>query len=208
MALRVDPVKRPTAQAGGDASWATDPDAFEAFYREHVDAVERFVARRIGNRDLAADLTADVFVAAIESAETYRAGRGAPVAWLFGIAQLVVASRLRRDGRERQATTRMRGRELLDVDDIAHIDDRLAAEQQSRRLYSAMGQLPDGERAVLELVALDDLSLADVAHALRIRPVTARVRFHRARRRLQGQLTGPSAEDFSPVPRQAKETAS
>lgn len=208
MAFKVDSVKRPAAQAGGDASWATDPDAFEAFYCEHVDAVERFVARRTGNRDLAADLTADVFVAAIESAELYRAGRGAPGAWLFGIAQLVVASRLRRDGRERQATTRMRGRELLDVDDIADIDDRLAAEQQSRRLYSAMGQLPDGERAVLELVALDDLSLADVARALRIRPVTARVRFHRARRRLQEQLSGPTAEDFSSLPWKAKETAS
>ncbi|MGH2930253.1 MAG: RNA polymerase sigma factor, partial [Solirubrobacteraceae bacterium] len=184
MALRVDPVKWPTA--ADDARWATDPDAFEAFYREHVDAVERFVARRVGDRELAADLTADVFVAAIESAETYRAGRGAPVAWLFGIAQLTVASRLRRDGRERQATTRLRGRELLDVDDVARIDDRLAAEQQSRRLYCAMGQLPAGERAVLELVALDELSLADAARALQILPVTARVRFYRARRRLQG----------------------
>jgi RNA polymerase sigma-70 factor, ECF subfamily len=26
---------------------ATDPDAFERFYREHVEAVKRFVARRV-----------------------------------------------------------------------------------------------------------------------------------------------------------------
>ena len=70
-------------------AWFTDPDAFEAFYSEHVDAVERFVARRVDDRELAADLTADVFVAAIESAANYRAAKGAPTAWLFGIAQFV-----------------------------------------------------------------------------------------------------------------------
>jgi DNA-directed RNA polymerase specialized sigma24 family protein len=47
---------------------ATDPDAFERFYREHVEAVQRFVARRVDDPYLAADLTTDVFVAAIESA--------------------------------------------------------------------------------------------------------------------------------------------
>lgn len=207
MALRANPGRRRAAQSGGGARWAADPDAFEAFYREHVDAVERFVARRVGSRDLAADLTADVFVAAIESADTYQA-RGAPRAWLFGIAQFVVASRLRRDGRERQVTARISARELLDVDDITRIDDRLTAEEQRRRLYSAMGQIPEGERAVLELVALDELSLADAARALKIQPVTARVRFHRARRRLREQLTQPLGEELSALHWQAKETAS
>ena len=38
---------------------ATDPEALEAFYREHVEAVQRFVARRVSDPHLAADLTAD-----------------------------------------------------------------------------------------------------------------------------------------------------
>jgi RNA polymerase sigma-70 factor (ECF subfamily) len=58
-----------------------DPDAFEAFYRQHVDGVQRFVARRVGDRDMAADLTADIFVAAIESADRYRPARGSAGAW-------------------------------------------------------------------------------------------------------------------------------
>lgn len=98
-----------TRNAGRASHWSRDPDAFEVFYREHVDAIEGFVARRVGDRDLAADLTADVFVAAIESGERYHPSRGAPIAWLFGIARLVVASRLRRDGRERRATIRLSG---------------------------------------------------------------------------------------------------
>ena len=39
----------------------TDPDALESFYREHVWAVQRFVARRVSDPHVAADLTADVF---------------------------------------------------------------------------------------------------------------------------------------------------
>jgi RNA polymerase sigma factor (sigma-70 family) len=189
------------------ASFASDPEMFEVFYREHIDAVQRFVARRVGNRELAADLTADVFVAAIESAETYRPHQGAQIAWLYGIAQIVVASRARRDGRERRATARVVGRELLDVDDVAQIDDRLAAAQESRRLYEAMSGLPDGERAVLELVALDDLSLAQCAAALSIRPVTARVRLYRARRRLIRQLATSGGEEQLPA-LEPKETLS
>lgn len=97
---------------------------------------------------------------------------------------------------------------MLDPDDITRINDRLAAEAQSRRLYTAMDRLPEGERAVLELVAVDELSLAEAAVALGIRPVTARVRFHRARRRMAGPLSGSVAEELFTLPRRAKETAS
>lgn len=199
-------IQHPAGQAQTTGAWGNDPDAFEAFYREHVDAVERFVARRVANQELAADLTADVFVAAIESAASYRSGRGSPGAWLFGIAQLVVASRLRRDGRERRATAQVRGRELLDLDDIARIDQRLGAEAQSRRLHGAMARLPASQRAVLELVAVDELSVGEAAATLGIRAVTARVRFHRARRRMADELTDATARDISIRPWKAKET--
>ena len=43
-------------------SIATDPDAFEVFYREHLETVQRFVARRVADPQLAADLTAEVFL--------------------------------------------------------------------------------------------------------------------------------------------------
>lgn len=197
-------------EAPGDVSaarWSVDPDAFEAFYREHVDAIERFIARRVDDRALAADLTADVFLAAIESAGRYDPSRGASIAWLFGIARLVVASRLRHEGRQRQAIAKLRARDLLDDDDAARIDDHLAAAAQSRRLYAAMDRLPDGERAVLELVALDELSIAEAAAALGIRSPTARVRLHRARKRLTNRLHDRAAPETSPLLRNAKETA-
>ncbi|HYH53019.1 MAG TPA: RNA polymerase sigma factor [Solirubrobacterales bacterium] len=175
----------------------TDPELFEAFYREHVEGVQRFVARRVGDRQRAADLTAEIFLAAIDASARFDRGRGTPKAWLYGIARLLVADDRRRRGRERIGEERLRGSALLGEDDAARMDARIDAEAQSRHLYEAMDRLPVGERAVLELVALDELSVTEAATATRIRSATARVRLHRARRRLRAELEA-SAQPTAP----------
>ena len=181
----------------------TDADLFEAFYREHVEDLQRFVARRVGDRERAADLTAEIFLAAIDSAHRYRPRRGAPKAWLFGIARVLLASERRQRGRERVGQSRLRGGHLLDEDDAARMDARIDAAAQSRQLYEGMDRLSEAERAVLELVALDELTVAEAAAAAGVRPVTARVRLHRARRKLRAEL-----EAAPPEPNRTKEDRS
>lgn len=178
----------------GLAEIASDPDAFERFYRAHVESVQRFVARRVDDPYVAADLTADVFVAVIESAHTYRPGRGEPVAWVFGIARNVVADSHRRAARERRAAARVRGRELIGEDDLAAMHDRIDAAASARALHREIARLPAAERAVLELVALDGLSVTDAARALGITAVAARVRLHRARGTLRRRLDPPGLD--------------
>jgi RNA polymerase sigma factor (sigma-70 family) len=137
---------------------ATDPDAFEDFYREHVEAVQRFVARRVPDPHLAADLTGEVFLAVIDSAHTYRPRSGRPIAWLFGVARNVVAAESRRSAREGRARRRVAAAgDLIDADDLTRLHARIDAEAESRHLYRAMDRLSPSERAVLELVALDGL---------------------------------------------------
>jgi RNA polymerase sigma-70 factor (ECF subfamily) len=181
------------------AEIASDPDAFERFYREHVEAVQQFVARRVDEPYLVADLTADVFVAAIESARSYRRSRGEPVAWLFGIARNVVAGEHRRNAKELRAAARFRGRELVDEEDLVALHERIDTVSTARSLYREMLRLSAGERAVLELVALDNLTVGEAARALGIGPVAARVRLHRARRSLQQGLALPTL-DISDLP--------
>ena len=176
---------------------ASDPQAFEAFYRAHVEGVQRFTARRVDDPYLAADLTAEVFLAAIDAAGGYRPERGSPAAWLFGIARIVVAGEYRRAARERRANARVEGHRLLDDDDLERMRERIDAAVQSRALFAAVAQLPEGERAVLELVALDDLSVTEAAAVLGLRPVTARVRLHRARGALRRQLFDDGSPEIS-----------
>lgn len=173
---------------------ATDPELFEAFYREHVEAIQGFVARRVGDRDRAADLTAEIFLAAIGAAHRYRSGRGTPKAWLYGIARTVMATDRRRFGREQAREERLRASALLDEDDAAQIEARIEASTKLRQLYEAMDRLSGSERAVLELVAIDELSLTEAAAAAGVRPVTVRVLLHRARRKLRAELESASLE--------------
>jgi RNA polymerase sigma-70 factor (ECF subfamily) len=164
-----------------------DPELFDAFYSEHLENLQRFVARRVGDPERAADLTADIFLAAIDSAHRYRP-RGTPKAWLYGIARVVVAEDRRRDARERARRERLRGSALLDEEEMARVEARIDAAARSRCLYRAMDRLSEDERAVLELVAIDELTVVEAAAAAGVRSVTARVRLHRARRKLRVEL--------------------
>jgi len=167
------------------AGISTDPEAFEAFYRRHVEAVMRFMARRVDDPHTVADLVAEVFIAVLDSAHTYRAGLGSELGWLYGVARNTLSAERRRAANELRLAGKIGGRRLLDVDDLSRMEERLDAESPARRALAAMGELPDGERAVLELVVVDQLSVPEAAAALGIRQGTARVRLHRARRALR-----------------------
>ncbi|MEV1009564.1 RNA polymerase sigma factor [Streptomyces sp. NPDC049881] len=186
-------MKIPSTSRGGPAAVVRDPALFEEFYRRHVDAMTRFLARRVDDPHTVADLTAEVFLAVIDSAHTYDAARGSETAWLYGIARNTVSAERRRAARESALSTRIAGRRLLEQDDITRLEEKLVAENDGRRALLAMAALPDGERAVLELVAVDQLTVTEAARALGIRPVTARVRLHRARKSL-ARATRPTAE--------------
>lgn len=167
---------------------ATDPDAFEAFYRDHLDTVRKFVARRVADPELAADLTAAVFLAAMDNANGYRPDRGTPAAWLVGVARHVVADEFRNQSRQQRLHRRVAGQRTLDANSIERIEERIDAQRETRRLYAALATLKEKDRALLELVAVDGLSVADAAAVLGLKPGAARVRLHRSRRALQDQL--------------------
>lgn len=162
----------------------TDPDAFELFYLKHLGAVERFVARRVDDPHAAADLVADTFLAAIESAESFDPGSGSVRAWVYGIARNTVLMEHRQRSRRSRATDRAGRRRDLQPDAIENATARLDAQRQARDLYRRLDKLSAGPRAVFELVVLDELSVAEAATALRIKPGTARVRLHRAHQAL------------------------
>src|SRR6266702_2801709 len=122
------PDKAGRGQAEPFARIGYDADAFAAFYREHVTAVTRFVARRVADPHTVADLTAEVFLAVIGSAGSYRPGRGTQVAWLYGIARNVIAGEHRRAAHELRTARRIAGHRLLNEDDIARLEERIDAE--------------------------------------------------------------------------------
>ncbi|MFC9298834.1 RNA polymerase sigma factor [Streptomyces sp. NPDC057011] len=169
----------------------TTPEGFGRFYEEHVDAVLGFVTRRVSDPHVAADLTADVFLAAMGSAAGYRPDRGAAVAWLFGIARNVLSGHARGLARESGALARLSGRRLLDDGDVAALEERIDAERAYRALAERHAALSEPLRAALDLVVVDGLTPAEAALALGVTQATVRVRLHRARRALRAADPAP-----------------
>lgn len=182
------------ARPDGRPPELSTPDGFGAFYRRHVDGILDFVTRRVSDPHLAADLTADVFLTALEAADGYRPERGTATGWLYGIARYVIAGHWRGDDRERRALGRLQGRRLLDQEDILALEERIDAQRAVRGLAQRHARLSAPLREVLDLMVMDGLSTAETAQALGISQATVRVRLHRARRQL-GAERRPARKD-------------
>ncbi len=173
---------------------ATQPEEFDAFYRDNLPFVRRYVARRLEDPCDVADVTADIFLRVIRSAASYRAQFGPPRAWLTGIARNAVAEHRRVSAQHGAALTRFAGRRWLDEDSTDRIVQRVSAEADARALLGLIAELPVSLRAVVELVAVDGLAVAEAAAVLEISAGAARVRYHRARRLLHDAPAFPRHE--------------
>jgi DNA-directed RNA polymerase specialized sigma24 family protein len=63
------------------------PAAIGAFYERYEERVVRYFLRRVGDAEVAADLTAETLAAALACAHRFRVRKGSAAAWLFGIAR-------------------------------------------------------------------------------------------------------------------------
>jgi RNA polymerase sigma factor (sigma-70 family) len=164
---------------------ARDPDAFGEFYDRHGSFLLAFFQRRIRCPEIAADLTAETFAQAFVARRRYR-DTGAPaLAWLLGIARLVLAVSLRRRGIEDKGRREL-GLVSLPLDDLSieRIEQLAETTEVWARVQSALDQLsPDTVRAI-ELRAIDELPYAQVARRLGCSEGAARVRVRRGLKRL------------------------
>ena len=171
------------------AAVATGPGAFAEFYRRHVSRVTGMGVRRFDNPEDVADFVATVFLEVLGSADGFDPRRGRAVAWLHGVGTNVAAAMYQQRSRAVQAEQRISGRALLDPDDYARVEERIDAVARLRQTCLAMRNLPEQDRRLLELVAVDGLTTREAAHVLTLTPVAARVRLSRARSRLRVALT-------------------
>ena len=99
---------------------AGDPGAFVEFYRSHLPPILGFFLRRTRDPELTADLTAEVFAAALLAAPRYQPGEPPALAWLYGIAAHKLADSRRRGRVEDEARRRLALEPLvIDDDDVA-----------------------------------------------------------------------------------------
>src|SRR3954469_17200750 len=91
-----------------------DGEAFAEFYRRHAATLLGYLTRRAGDAEVAADLTAETFAAALEGLPRFKPALGPASAWLYGIARHKLARTLER-GRVEDAARRKLGAPRLGV---------------------------------------------------------------------------------------------
>jgi RNA polymerase sigma-70 factor (ECF subfamily) len=159
---------------------------FGGFYRRHLDRVLAFCVQRTGEPELAADVAAEVFAAALMARRRYRPERGAPETWLLGIAAHKVADAQRRGHVERRAQRR------LGLPPIEWTDEDLArvtALADGQPVASLLEELPGDQRAAVTARVLEERSYPDVASELGVSEATARKRVSRGLASLRAKLS-------------------
>ena len=167
---------------------AGDAEAFVAFYRRHLPAVLGFFLRRTGNPELTADLTAEVFAAALLAAERYRPGERPALAWLYGIAAHKLADSRRRGRVEDEARRR------LSLQPLAIDDEELARVQELAdpgAAEAAVLTLPPAQRDAVLARVVDERTYAEIAVEMQCSELLVRQRVSRGLRALRAQIQEP-----------------
>jgi RNA polymerase sigma-70 factor, ECF subfamily len=167
-----------------------EPERFAVIFERYFSQIHRYLARRAGPK-IADDLAAEVFVVAFAQRHRYDLGRDCARPWLYGIATNLAGTHRRQEQRRYRALARA-GARLVSPGREDLVTGRVSTSAAGLALAAALAALDSRDRDVLLLIALADLSYAEVAESLGIPYGTVCSRLNRARRQLRESLGGAS----------------
>jgi len=143
--------------------------------------LRRYARAMVGDRAVADDLVQDTLERGWSRVAQWRPGSDLR-AWLFGIMHNLRVDQLRRQGLNTQP--------LDDAGSEAPIRATQSDRLEVNDLAAALARLPEEQRAVLLLVALEEMSYDEIASTLGIPVGTVMSRLSRGRERLRLLLDG------------------
>jgi RNA polymerase sigma-70 factor (ECF subfamily) len=167
-----------------------DREAFDQLVRDTYADTYTLAYRLCGNEEDAADVTQETYLRAFRGLKRFR-GDAQFSTWLYRITANAASTQLSK-------RTKHRHEELRDDSPIADprraVDPEIRAEDVALRheLQEALEHLPPKLRSVVVLRDIYDLPHEEIAEELGISQTAAKVRLHRARRKLR--------EDLFPLP--------
>ncbi len=135
-----------------------NPSRFAELYELHFERVYAYVARRVGERSAAEELTSHVFQQALANLKNFK-WRGAPfAAWLFRIAANSIADRAHRVARETN--------EVPELGANSRIEVELEQVETVTRIYRFVEQLPWDQRHVIRARFAEEKTIREIAKEL------------------------------------------
>ncbi len=157
-----------------------DGAAFAQFYQRHADRVFTHCYRRIGSRDDAEDLVAEVFAITWRHRDRVIPHEEVDILpWLLTTANNLLRHHYRSSVRARRLLRNIpRADSAPDIS--LDIVEQAATDQAMRKIASVLDRLRSGDREIIELCVIDGLTPAAVATATGEPPGTVRARLSRA----------------------------
>ena len=169
---------------------ATDPEAFAVFYRRHVRGVLGFFRRRVASAEVALDLTAETFAAALEGSGRYQPRPEPARSWLYGIAWNKLHEAQRR-GRAEDGTRRELGMAPIVLSDEGI--ERIEALASGPAL-DLLERLPDDQRAAVRARVIEGRHYPEIAAELKCSPSVVRKRVSRGVKAMRAKLEAANDE--------------
>lgn len=165
-----------------------DPAAFDGLYLLFADRVFRYLLARIGDPDLADDITAQVFLRLIEKIGIYRIGPRDNVAifsaWLYRLAHNKMVDVLRSHKRSQEAPLEQAAYVVGDDDPMSAVEEHLDFQQ----ILQTLRVLNDQQREVIVLRFVEELSIAETAQIMQKSEGAVKALQHRALETLRRHL--------------------
>lgn len=185
--MQIDQAELVEAAKGGDRS------AFDALVKATYADAYTLAYRLTGNQEDARDVVQDTYLRAFKGLKRFR-GDAQFSTWIYRITANCASTHMAKGRRQRH--------DELDANDQL-IDDRPDYDPEHRadatllrhKLSAALEHLPPKLRAVVVLRDVYDLPHEHIAAELGISEAAAKVRLHRARRKLREQLFPMASDD-------------
>jgi len=154
-----------------------DREAFGDIYDWYVRPLFKYVLVRVGHREIAEDITEEIFIKAFQHITSYKQRKNVPFsAWLYRIAKNTVI-----DWYKTHKTTV----ELPEIVDTHSFIDQLDLKKTYDEILKRLYRLTNEHREVLLLRFIDERSIDEISEILNIKPGTVRVMIFRALQELR-----------------------
>lgn len=157
-------------------------DDWADLYRQYLPRILNYIRLRVGDEDLAQDLTAAVMERAVSRQHTLRRP-GAFGAWLFSIARTTVAGYYR----SRRPAVSLEQAAAQPAPDPAPPEAVMRREELDR-LRAALAALSEREQEIIRLKFGGALGNQEIGQVLRLKPGHVAVLLYRALHKLRGLL--------------------
>jgi RNA polymerase sigma-70 factor (ECF subfamily) len=168
------------------AAKAGDSEAYRELVRATYADAYTLAFRLIGNEEDARDVVQEAYLRAYKGLKHFR-GDAAFTTWMYRITANCASSHLTRRREDRHETLDEES-QLADERPEADPERRMATRADREMLHDALQSLPPDQRSVIVLRDIYDLSHEAIAAELGISEGAAKVRLHRARKRLRERL--------------------